>query len=341
MGDRSRLTTPRRRVGTARAAGNQHRRADGHAHPHGHGGTPGPSASAEDRAHHARRLWLVLVLTCAVMAAQAVGARISGSLALLADAGHALTDVAGLGLALVALRLAGRAATSRHTFGLVRIEVLAALANAVILFVVAALVVTEAVGRWSDPPAVRAGPMVAFAAVGLAVNVVGLLLLREGARRSVNVRAAYLEVVGDGLGSVAVVTGGLLLATTGWALLDPVASLVVAALIVPRAWSLLRHVVHVLLEAVPDDVDLDELRAHLVRTPGVLAVHDLHVWTLTSGAPVMSAHVVVDDAVLADAGPDGVLDALGGCLSEHFDVAHSTFQIETPAHAAHEATPHA
>jgi cobalt-zinc-cadmium efflux system protein len=275
------------------------------------------------------------------MAAQAIGARVSGSLALLADAGHALTDVAGLGLALVAMRLAGRAATARHSFGLVRLEVLAALANAVILFVVAALVVSEAIGRWGDPPDVRPGPMVAFAAVGLAVSVVGLLLLRDGARRSVNVRAAYLEVLGDGLGSLAVVAGGLLLAATGWTLLDPIASLVVAALIVPRAWGLLRHVVHVLLEAVPDDVDLDEVRAHLARTPGVLSVHDLHVWTLTSGAPVMSAHVVVDDDVLAGTDPDTVLDVLGGCLSEHFDVAHSTFQIESPAHAAHEATMHA
>lgn len=307
--------------------------------PHGHGHVPGGDAG--DRAQQARRLWLVLVLTAAVLAAQAVGARVSGSLALLADAGHALTDVAGLGLALVAIRLAGRAATSRHTFGLVRLEVLAALANAIILFVVAALVVTEAVGRWQDPPDVRPGPMVAFAAVGLVVNVVGLLLLRDGARRSVNVRAAYLEVLGDGLGSLAVVAGGLLLAATGWALLDPLASLVVAALIVPRAWTLLRHVVHVLLEAVPDDVDVDEVRAHLARTPGVHSVHDLHVWTLTSGAPVMSAHVVVDDAVLTGAGPDAVLEALGGCLSDHFDVAHSTFQIESAAHAQHEATLHA
>ncbi len=331
--------TPGRR-GAGRPHGPAAGPANGHGHGrgHGHGGAPG---DAGDRAQQSRRLWLVLVLTGSVLAAQAVGARVSGSLALLADAGHALTDVAGLALALVALRLAGRAATSRHTFGLVRLEVLAALANAVILFVVAALVIAEAVGRWGAPPEVRPGPMVAFAAVGLVVNVVGLLLLRDGARRSINVRAAYLEVLGDGLGSLAVVAGGLLLAATGWALLDPIASLVVAALILPRAWSLLRHVVHVLLEAVPDDVDVDEVRAHLARTPGVRSVHDLHVWTLTSGAPVMSAHVVVDDAVLAGAGPDAVLDALGGCLSDHFDVAHSTFQIEGPTHRPHEAGLHA
>jgi cobalt-zinc-cadmium efflux system protein len=283
----------------------------------------------------------VLVLTTAVLAAQAVGARVSGSLALLADAGHALSDVAGLVLALTALRLAGRAATTRHSFGLLRLEILAALANALILLVVAAVVVTEAVSRWGAPPSVAAGPMMAFAAVGLAVNVLGLVLLHDGARRSINVRAAYLEVLGDGLGSLAVLAGGAVLAATGWGLVDPVASLVVAALIVPRAWTLLRHVVHVLLEAVPDDVDLDEVRAHLLRTPGVVSVHDLHVWTLTSGSPVMSAHVVVEEEVLAERGADGVLDALGECLDEHFDVAHSTLQIETPAHAQHEAALHA
>ena len=300
---------------------------------HHHGGT---AASP-----HARRLWLVLVSTAAVMGAQAVGAALSGSLALLADAGHALTDVAGLLLALVAVRLAARAATSRHSFGYLRLEVRAAMANAVILLVVAALVVSEAVRRWGDPPHVEAGPMMLFAAIGLVVNVAGLLLLRDGARQSINVRAAYLEVLGDMLGSVGVLLGGVVLALTGWAMVDPVASLLVAALILPRAWVLLRHVVHVLLEAVPDDVDLDQVRDHIVRTPGVLSVHDLHVWTLTSGMPVMSAHVVVSEDVLARAGAEGVLDELGRCLSEHFDVAHSTFQIEGVEHAPHEASLHA
>jgi cobalt-zinc-cadmium efflux system protein len=300
---------------------------------HDHGG--GPAGM------HARRLGIVLVSTVAVMAAQAVGAWVSGSLALLADTGHALSDVAGLLLALVAVRLAARAATNRHSFGLLRLEVLAAMANAVILFVVAALVTVEAVRRWDDPPHVEAGPMMLFAAVGLVVNVVGLVLLREGARESINVRAAYLEVLGDMLGSVGVLVAGVVLAATGWSLVDPLASLVVAALIVPRAWVLLRHVVQVLLEAVPDDVDLDLVREHITRNPGVVSVHDLHVWTLTSGSPVMSAHVVVTDEVLADAGAEGVLDALGECLSEHFDVAHSTFQIENVAHGPHEAALHA
>ncbi len=296
---------------------------------------------ASAAALQARRLLLVLVLTATVLAAQTVGAVLSGSLALLADAGHALTDVAGLVLALVAVRLAARAATSRHTFGYLRLEVLAALANAVILLVVAALVAVEAVRRWSDPPPVEPGPMIVFAAIGLVVNAAGLALLREGARQSVNVRAAYLEVLGDMLGSAGVVVAGLVLARTGWALVDPVASLVVAGLILPRAWVLLRHVVHVLLEAVPDDVDLDQVREHITRSPGVVSVHDLHVWTLTSGMPVMSAHVVVTDEALGRAGAEGVLDALGECLSAHFDVAHSTFQIEGVAHAPHEAGLHA
>lgn len=291
-------------------------------------------------ARHVRRLWFVVVTTSLVVVAQVVGAMLSGSLALLADAGHSVTDVVGLVVALVAVRLGARAATRRHTFGYLRLEVFAAGANALLLLVVAALVVSEAVSRWGDPPEVRAGIMIVFAAVGLAVNLVGLLVLREGAKESLNIRGAYLEVFGDMLGSVAVLVGGVLIAATGVALFDPIASLAVAALIVPRAVVLVRQVAHVLLEGTPDGLEVEEVRRHILGVDGVVAVHDLHVWQLTSGAPVMSAHVVVDDQALAACGTDGVLDSLSACLAEHFDVAHSTFQVEPVGHHAHEERLH-
>src|SRR5690554_3095863 len=301
-------------------------------HDHSHSGSPG--------ARHIPRLRFVLVTTALVLVAQVVGAALSGSLALLADAGHALTDVAGLAVALVAVRLGMRAPTPRHSFGYQRFEVLAALVNAVLLIVVGVLVVVEALERWGSPPEVRADLMIWFASAGLVVNLVGLLVLRQGAKESINVRGAYLEVLGDMLGSLAVVLAGIVLATTGWQLADPVASLVIAALILPRAVALGRQVVHVLLEGTPDDVDLESVRRHIVGVDGVEGVHDLHVWQLTSGVPVMSAHVVVDDETLSACGREGILDRLAECLRDHFDVEHSTFQIESSSHADHEGTVH-
>lgn len=291
-------------------------------------------------AQHAGRLRFVLVTTALVLVAQVVGAWLSGSLALLADAGHALTDVAGLTVALVAVRVGMRPPTARHTFGYQRFEVLAALVNALLLLLVGVLVAIEAIERWGAPPEVRPGVMLVFAGIGLVVNLVGLLALRQGAKESINVRGAYLEVFGDMLGSLAVVVAGTVIALTGWELADPVASLVIAALILPRAIVLLRQVGHVLLEGAPDDVDLDEVRGHILGVDGVEDVHDLHVWQLTSGVPVMSAHVVVGDEAFADGGQGRVLDALGDCLRDHFDVAHSTFQVEPMSHAAHEGHLH-
>ncbi len=301
-------------------------------HDHSHHGSAG--------ARHAGRLRFVLVTTALVLVAQVVGAALSGSLALLADAGHALTDVTGLAVALVAVRLGLRPPTPRHSFGYQRFEVLAALFNAVLLIVVGVLVVIEALERWGSPPDVRPDLMIIFAAAGLVVNLVGLLVLRQGAKESINVRGAYLEVLGDLLGSVAVVVAGVVLATTGWAHADPVASLAIAALILPRAAMLARQVVHVLLEGTPDDVDLAAVRGHILRADGVEDVHDLHVWQLTSGVHVMSVHVVVGDEALASCGREGILDRLGECLREHFDVEHSTFQIEPVSHAAHEGAVH-
>jgi len=302
-----------------------------HASGHGHG-----TASAA----HRRRLALVLALTVAVLVLEVVGALVSGSLALLADAGHMATDALGIGLALGAVTLAQRPAAGRRTFGWQRIEVLAAGLNGLLLLAVGGYVVVEAVRRIGDPPDIDPGWMLGVAAIGLVANVVSLAVLHAGQRESLNTRGAYLEVLGDALGSVAVIVAGVLIATTGWTAADVVASLAIGALVVPRAWSLLREALDVLLEAAPRGVDLAQVREHVLSVDGVLDVHDLHAWTITSGLPVLSAHVVVRDDVLADGHGGRVLDALGSCLGDHFDLAHCTFQLESPGHRGHEAAVH-
>ncbi|WP_448613781.1 cation diffusion facilitator family transporter [Modestobacter sp. URMC 112] len=304
-------------------------------HDHGSGQAHGTASAV-----HRRRLTLVLALTVAVLVLELVGAFLSGSLALLADAGHMATDALGIGLALGAVTLAQRPAAGRRTFGWQRIEVLAAGLNGVLLLAVGTYVVVEAVRRIGDPPDIHAGWMLSIAAVGLVANLVSLAVLHAGQRHSMNTRGAYLEVMGDALGSVAVIVAGVLIATTGWTAADVVASLAIGALVLPRAWALLREALDVLLEAAPRGVDLARVRAHVLSVDGVLEVHDLHAWTITSGSPVLSAHVVVADEVLADGHGGRVLDALGVCLGDHFDLAHCTFQLESPGHRGHEAAVH-
>ncbi|GGB92215.1 cation diffusion facilitator family transporter [Cellulomonas carbonis] len=303
------------------------------AHGHGHG-----VGTATGR--HGRRLVVVLVLTLVVAVAQVVGGLVSGSLALLADAGHMLADASGVAVALLAAGLAARPPTNARTFGLQRAEVLAALGNALVLAGIAVWVVLEAVRRWDEPPDVATGVMLATALVGLAANGVGLALLHAGQKESLNVRGAYLEVLGDLLGSVAVVVAAVVIAVTGWARADVVASFAIGLLVLPRAWRLLREVLDVLLEATPRGIDLDDVRAHVRDVRGVVDVHDLHAWTITSGAPALSAHVVVDDECLAQGRSGEVLDALTTCLVSHFDLAHCTFQLEPVGHRAHEPHGH-
>jgi cation diffusion facilitator family transporter len=305
----------------------------GHDHASGH--RHGTASGA-----HRRPLAFVLALTCAVFVLELVGAVLSGSLALLADAGHMATDALGIGLALGAVTLAQRPAVGRRTFGLQRIEVLAAGLNGLLLLGVGAYVVVEAVRRIGDPPDIHAGWMLSVAGIGLVANVVSLAVLHAGQRESLNTRGAYLEVLGDALGSVAVIVAGVLIATTGWTGADVVASLAIGALVLPRAWSLLREALDVLLETAPRGVDLAQVREHMVSVDGVLDVHDLHAWTITSGLPVLSAHVVVEDVVLADGHGGRVLDALCSCLGDHFDLEHCTFQLESPGHRGHEAAVH-
>ena len=281
-----------------------------------------------------RRLLLALGLSALVLIGEVVGSVLTGSLALLADAGHVLTDMAGLSFAALAVSFAARPATPQRTFGYYRLEILAAVANGVLLLGVAVAVLVEAARRWTDPTHVEARGLLAVAVVGLVANLLALRVLHGD--DSLHVRGAYLEVLGDLLGSAAVVVAGVVLATTGWQRVDVLASVLVALLILPRTWALLREAVDVLLEATPRGVDLDEVRAHVLGTPGVLDAHDLHAWTISSGLPVLSVHVVVTDEALADGGAARVLDALCACLAEHFDVEHCTFQLEPASHAAHE-----
>jgi cobalt-zinc-cadmium efflux system protein len=303
----------------------------GHDHS-AHGATAGGA--------HRRRLTVVLGLTLVVLVAEVVGAVLSGSLALLADAGHMATDAAGIALALGAVTLAQRPARGRRTFGWQRIEILAAVANALLLLGVAGYVLVEAVLRIGRTTEISSGLMMAVAGAGLVVNLVALALLHRGRRDSLNVKGAYLEVLGDVFGSLAVLVAGLVILTTGWTFADTLASLAIGVLVVPRAWHLLREALDVLLEAAPRGVDLDDVRTHILGVDGVLGVHDLHAWTITSGLPVLSAHVVVSDAALQDGHGGQVLDALCSCLGSHFDVEHCTFQLEAETHADHEAPVH-
>jgi cobalt-zinc-cadmium efflux system protein len=286
------------------------------------------------------RLLTVLAITAVVLAAEVAGGMITGSLALLADAGHMFTDVAGLGLAVLAVTFAAKSPTAQRTYGYYRLEILAAVVNGMLLFAIAAWILFEAWQRFTHPGKIEGGLMLVFATVGLVANVVSMLLLRRGARASLNVKGAYLEVLGDLLGSVAVIAAAAVIAVTGWLAADPLASVLVALMILPRTWALLAEAVDVLLEATPKGIDLTEIRRHILGAPGVVDAHDLHVWTITSGMPVLSVHVVVEHAAIAGGGGGRILDDLGRCLGEHFDVEHCTFQLEPVGHAEHEPAAH-
>jgi cobalt-zinc-cadmium efflux system protein len=305
----------------------------GHEHGHAHG-------SGTAAAGYRGRLLAVLAITLTVLVVEVIAGLLSGSLALLADAAHLGTDALGIGLALLAVRMAGRAPTMRRTFGWQRAEVLAAAVNAVLLLGLAVAVAVEAVRRLTDPPPIEAGTVLVVGALGLVANAVGLALLARGQSESLNVRGAFLEVLGDTFGSLAVLVAAAVVALTGQERADPVASLIIAALIVPRAVKLLRDTGEVLLEGTPRGVDLAEVRKHMLAQPGVVDVHDLHAWTITSGVPVLSAHVTVEGPVLTAACEGGVLDRLHDCLRHDFDVEHSTFQLEPAGHRGHEGADH-
>ncbi|KOU26806.1 cation transporter [Streptomyces sp. WM6372] len=297
---------------------------------HDHG-APSAAAGTVSGTFRARLLWTIAI-SASITLIQVVGSLLSGSLALLADAAHSLTDAVGVSLALGAVTLAQRAPTPRRTFGFYRVEIFSAVLNALLLLGIFVWVLYTAIRRFSEPVEVKGGLMFGVAVLGLAANGVGLWLLRDAKEHSLNLRGVYLEVLGDALGSVAVIIGGLVIMLTGWEAADPIASLVIGLLIVPRALGLLREAAHVLLEATPQDMDLADVRRHLLEEPGVLAVHDLHAWTVTSGMPVLTAHVVVAAETLRGEDHGKLLARLQACVGDHFDVAHSTLQLEPEGH---------
>lgn len=295
-------------------------------HDHGHG-TANP-----------RRLAVALAVTAGILIAEVIGAVLTGSLALLTDAGHMLTDVLGLTVALIAARLMQRPASNRRTWGFLRAEVLAAGAQATILLGVGVYAIVEGIRRLLAPEPVAPLPVLIFGIVGLAGNLGSMLVLTAGRKDNLNMRAAFYEVVVDALGSVAVVVSALVVTLTGWQRADPIAGLLIAVLILPRAVIILREAGSVLLESTPPGLDLDTVRRHILEVDQVVGLHDVHASRISTDLPVLSAHVVVADEAFRSGELPVILDRLQQCLSGHFDVEHSTFQFEPQTHIAHEHT---
>ncbi|MDQ6740013.1 MAG: cation diffusion facilitator family transporter [Actinomycetota bacterium] len=302
----------------------------GHDHSHGH--AHGAAAS------HQGRLSVALGITLLVFVFQLVGAWLTGSLALLFDSAHVFTDASGLAMALLAARLTSRPASDRRTWGFARAEVLAATAQAAVLLAVGLVVLVEGIQRLISPSPIASTEMAVFGAIGLAGNVISLLVLAGGRGRNFNMRAAFLEVVNDALGSVAVIIAAVVIGLTGWLQADAVVAMLIGVLILPRTFKLLLETIGVLLESTPAGLDLASVRQHILEVPHVLAVHDLHATQIASGLPVLTAHVVVDDGCFHDGHSPQLLDQLQQCVAGHFDVSieHSTFQLEPAGHTAHE-----
>ena len=292
---------------------------EGIAHTH-----RGPdSGGAMDRGPQSKRLWIVLGLTAAFMVAEVVGGVLSNSLALLADSGHMLADVGALALSLIAMRMALHPPSPDRTFGYVRMEILAALVNGATLLLVSGWIVWEAWGRLGAPQEVDGPLMMAVAGVGLIVNVVGAGLLHSHAHENLNMRGAYLHVLGDLLGSIGAIGAGALILLTGWTPIDAVVSMAIAGLIVLGAWRLVKEATGVLLEMVPAHVNMEDVLGDLQSIPNIHSVHDLHVWTLTSGFVALSGHAVLDDPTHHQR----VLDEIRGRM-ERRGIGHVTFQLE-------------
>jgi cobalt-zinc-cadmium efflux system protein len=289
---------------------------------------------------HRGRLAVVLVITSVVLVAEVVGAILSGSLALIADAGHMLSDVAGLSLAWFAATLARRPTSDQRTWGYRRAEVLAAAGQAAVLLAVGGFVLIEGVRRLFEPPDVASNLMVVFGVIGLVGNAVSIAVLARARSSNLNMRAAFLEVVNDALGSVAVIVAAVVIALTGWLQADAVASILIGSLILPRTVRLLRESIDVLMESTPKHIDLASVRARLLATPHVHDVHELHVSQVATGLPVLTAHVVVDETCFDEGDLPRMLDQIQGRLARDFSLQHSTIQFEAAGHAAHEHPEH-
>ncbi|CAN5211733.1 cation diffusion facilitator family transporter [soil metagenome] len=295
-------------------------------------------------AHVANRTRLAIAfgITATILVAEIIGAVLTGSLALIVDAGHMTTDAGGLLVALLASSLALRPATSKRTWGFARAEVLAATLQAAILLGVGLFVLVEGIRRLFEPPEIPATGLLVFGIIGLVGNVVSITVLFSGRAANFNLRAAFLEVVNDALGSVGVIAAAIVIALTGWQGADAIAAILIGTLILPRAIKLLRETTGVLLESTPAGLDLDAMRGHLLALPYVLDVHDLHATQIASGLPVLTAHVTVDPKCFREDRAPRLLDQLQACVAEHFDVSieHSTFQLEPATHREHEHVPH-
>ncbi|KQO09916.1 hypothetical protein ASF06_06625 [Agreia sp. Leaf244] len=291
---------------------------------------------------HTRRIAIALVITATIFGAEVFGAIITGSLALLIDAAHMLTDVFGLTMALVAARLMSRPTSAKRTWGFARAEVLAALGQATVLLAVGLFVFVEGIQRLFAPPEIASGELIIFGIIGLVANVASIAVLAGGRSANFNLRAAFLEVVNDALGSVAVIISAVVISLTGFYRADSIVAMLIGALIIPRTLKLLKETISVLLETTPAALDLDDVRAHILGLPQVIAVHDLHASQVATNLPVISAHVVVDEKCFRDGTAPAVLDDLQKCVATHFPVSieHSTFQLEPASHAEHEDAVH-
>lgn len=288
------------------------------------------------------KLLLVFAITFIVMIAEIFGSILTGSLALLADAGHMFTDSAGLLIALIAASLALKPASLTHTWGYKRAEIIAAAGQASLLLAVGGFVIVEGIRRLFEPPEVGESMMLWFGIIGLIGNAVSLAILSSGRNHNFNMKAAFLEVLNDALGSVAVIVAAIVIATTGWLRADAVVSLLIGALIIPRTLKLLRDTVNVLMEGVPKGLDISKVRDHILALPHVLDVHDLHASLVGSGAPVLSAHVIVEDSYMIAGHAGTLLTDLQHCVAQHFDISieHSTFQLESSKHRDQENIHH-
>ena len=295
----------------------------GQGHAHG-----GQSAAGKNK----KNLAIVLGLTSLYLAAEIVGGLWTGSLALLADAGHMLTDVAGLALALLAIWFAEKPATPERTYGYYRFEILAALTNAVVLIGISLYILYEAYERFKNPPEVQSAGMLVIAAIGLVINIVGMFILRSGSKESLNMKGAYFEVLSDMLTSIGVIIAGIIMLTTGWYYADPLISAGIGLFILPRTWALLKESVGVLLEGTPTDVNLENLRESLTKIEGIAGIHDLHVWSLTSGVNAMSVHTVLTN----DDQHDAVMKRVHDFVTKNFKISHVTVQTECEGYAEHE-----
>lgn len=278
-------------------------------------------------------LWIALGLTFAFLVAEVIGGLVTNSLALLSDAAHMGTDVLALGISLFAVWMSKRPADAKRTYGYARMEAIGAMINGGMLFVVAGYILWEAVGRFQQPPEVASTGMLVVASLGLVVNLISMRLLKAGAGESLNVKGAYLEVWADMLGSVGVIAGALAIKFTGWTIVDPIVAVLIGLWVLPRTWSLMRQSGNILMQGVPDGLDLDAVRKALAEFPGVVEIHDVHAWALGSKEAVLTAHVVVADG----SSLSGVHDQLADMLDTKFEIEHATLQVEAKSDSDHGA----